>query len=102
MGSDICLRDIEKIEPAKTRRCSWGQGAGKTALSSLRVTGGRHLMGPSEWSAGPGEPGHQSPPVAPALSHSLATWGWGAVRPCTVSVCCPLWCELPPLLQGWV
>lgn len=102
MGSDICLRDIERIEPAKTCRCSWGQGVGKTALSSLTVAGGRHLMGLSEWSAGPGEPGHQSPPVAPALSRSLATWGWGAVRSCTVFICCPLWCELPPLLQGWV
>lgn len=101
MGRDMWLRDIEKTEPAKACRCSWGQGIGKTALSSLRVNGRRNLTGLSEWCAGPGDPGHQSTPVPPALSHSLATQGWGAVRSCTAFICCPLRCELPSLLQGW-
>lgn len=62
MGTCIRLRITEKIELAKTCRCSWGQGTGKTALFSLTGSGRRNLACLSGWCwpQGPQTPKHPS------------------------------------------
>lgn len=101
MGRDICLHDIEKTEPAKSMQMLLGPRHRENCPFLAQDHWQKKSEGPFWVVCWPGDPGHQSTPVPPALSHSLATRGWGPVRSCTAFICCPLWCELPSLLNGW-